>query len=67
MLLDLCLKVLSPKSTKILSRCWQAMLDPFEGQMQREATFLAPIGAKFGHLDLYTWGAGPPKSGIFHI
>ena len=35
MLLDLCPKVLSPKSTKILSGFWRAMLmDPFRVQMQ---------------------------------
>ena len=34
MLLDLRPKVVSPRSTKILSGFWQAMLDPFGGQMQ---------------------------------
>ena len=34
MLLDLCPKVLSPRSTEILSGFWQVMLDPFGGQTQ---------------------------------
>ena len=42
MVLDLCPKVFSPRSTKILSGLWQVMLDPFGGQMQGSKQHFGP-------------------------
>ena len=51
MWLDLCPKVLSPRSTKILSGFWQAMLDPFGGAKCKDrGNILGQIGARFCHF-----------------
>ena len=42
LLLDLCPKVLCPRSTKILSGFWQATLDPFGGQMRGSKQHVGP-------------------------
>ena len=48
MLLDLCRKVLHPRSTKILSGFWRAMLEPFWGVKWKDQSYI--LGLDWGQV-----------------